>query len=430
MSASSRLGIELGARTVRAVQVPSGWERWRGARPQAVEIEWERDNLRETVTALREHLGSNGRLAVALDLPLVFVKQVKLPPLPTAEKQRILALEPERFFAARGDEIVVAAQPDSDLVFAAPEESVATWVSALEQLAPVVRVEPAPVALVRAVAKAGVTDATILRDVDPDGAELIVVRAGRLARVRRVFGGLVAAARAVCAEPAPPTRIFLSPWSEEGARIVASELGGAAPEPLPAVNDVAAPFLTALGAAFTIDRAPDPGSSLAPGELTARIRARRRRERLVAIVACVATLLFAVASLDAWRERALATLQTGLPALRERAAPAVALQGEIQAVQQEAQAIHAIARERAEPLRVLAALSAHLPPGAYVRSLRFSGSDWQIEGYAPNAALVLAQLSRTPALSDLHFLTATTPVTVRQRTYETFALAFRFAAAP
>src|SRR2546427_500323 len=111
------LGIELGARALRGVRL-EGWYR-----PQArvVEVEWDPDNPTEAVGALRQHLGPAQRVAMTLDLPLLFVKQVKLPPLSEAEKRNILRLEPERFFAVRAEELVPAVRGDDDLVFAARE---------------------------------------------------------------------------------------------------------------------------------------------------------------------------------------------------------------------------------------------------------------------------------------------------------------------
>ena len=428
MIGAPRIGVEIGARTVRAVRLSPKFSRRRA--PEVVEIECDPANPGDVARGLREHLGATGRIAVALDLPLLFVRQVKLPALAASEKRRALSLEPERFFATRGADVVAVARAEDNLVFATREESVATWVTALEALAPVEIVEPGPMALVRALARAGVSDAAVLSDGKSDGIGLLVLRGGRIASARRLFGELQDGACTLREEPSLPTRLFLTPWSEEGARIVAAELGGGrAPEPLPDVAGVASRFLPALGAALALDQPPAVHDSLATADLAVRIARRRRRERVVAMLACAAAVVFAVSSADAWRTRALTALQNELPALRDRATPAVALQSEIQSVQQEAQTIRAVALERPEPLRVLAALTRRLPSDAYVRSLRFSGSDWQIDGYAPNAARVLAELGGAPELTDVHFLSATTRVTLGSRTYDSFALAFRFAAA-
>src|SRR2546428_14115205 len=93
----ARLGIELGARTLRGVRL-EGWYR---TRARTVEIEWDREHPAEAVAALRQHLGSAPRIALALDLPLLFTKQVKLPALEPAAKRSILRLQPRRVLARR-----------------------------------------------------------------------------------------------------------------------------------------------------------------------------------------------------------------------------------------------------------------------------------------------------------------------------------------
>src|SRR2546422_356363 len=92
--------------------------------------------------------------------------------------------------------------------------------------------------------------------------------------------------------------------------------------------------------------------------------------------------------------------------LRERAAPALALQAQLETMAQQAEAIRQIEAERPEPLRVLLALSRQLPPGAYVRGIRASGAEWQVDGYAPHAARLIAGLGAAPGFKEVHFLAA------------------------
>src|SRR5438876_430026 len=274
------LGIELGARALRGVRL-EGWYR-----PQArvVEVEWDPDNPTEAVGALRQHLGPAQRVAMTLDLPLLFVKQVKLPPLSEAEKRNILRLEPERFFAVRAEAL------------------------------------------------------------------------------------------------------------------------------LPAVADVVAPFLPAYGAALAIGTKPIFARTLVSPELGARVTARWRRALVLAVAAGIGALVFALASADAWRARATRELETGLQSLRQRAAPALALQSQLEALGREAQAIRQIERGRPDPLGVLLALSKQLPAGAYLRGVRWSGVEWQIDGYAANASRLVAQLGEAPEFKEVRFLSATTRV--------------------
>src|SRR3979411_2823364 len=113
----ARLGVELGARALRGVRL----EGWLRPRARVVEIECDPANPAEAVEALRQHLGPARRIAVPLDMPLLFIKQVKLPPLSELEKRDILRLEPERFFPVRAEEIVPAVRGDDNLVFATKE---------------------------------------------------------------------------------------------------------------------------------------------------------------------------------------------------------------------------------------------------------------------------------------------------------------------
>src|SRR5438067_1591637 len=131
------------------------------------------------VIALRAHLGQAGGIAVALGVPLLFLKPIRLPPLGESEKRNILRLEPERFFPVRAEEIVPAVRGDDDLVFAAKEALLATWVAALEKLGPVEVIEPGPLALARALAQARLTDAVVLLDGRDDGIGVVEIRAGR-----------------------------------------------------------------------------------------------------------------------------------------------------------------------------------------------------------------------------------------------------------
>jgi len=421
----ARLGVELGPRAIRAVRL-EGWPR---PRAQVVEVEWDRDDPGDAVRTLRETLGAARRIAVAVDLPLLFTKRVKLPALPAAERRNILRLEPERFFAVRSEDLVPAVRDDDDLVFAAKEAQLVGWVAALEQIAPVDLVEPAPVALSRALARASVHDAVALFDGRTDGIGLVEIRGGRVARARRLFGDVAGAAAALATDPGPGT-IYLGPWSEDRARALAALLPSVSLQPLPAVSSVTGPFLPAYGAALALDAPPDFARTLVSPELGRGIRTRRRREVGLAVAACAVALVFALTSIDAWRARATRELDAGLEALRRRAAPALALQARLETVARQAQAIRAIDAERADPLRVLLALSRELPAGAFVRGLRGSGTDWQLDGYAPNAARVLAKLGAGPEFRDVHFLSAMNRAQIGNQSYESFALAFRYVPAP
>src|SRR2546426_9408292 len=115
-SMMARLGIELGARTLRGVRL-EGWYR---TRARTVEIEWDREHPAEAVAALRQHLGPAPRIALALDLPLLFIKQVKLPALEPAAKRSILRLQAQRVLALRAPGIVPAVRGQGDPLLSPP----------------------------------------------------------------------------------------------------------------------------------------------------------------------------------------------------------------------------------------------------------------------------------------------------------------------
>jgi len=423
----ARLGVELGARALRGVRL----EGWLRPRARVVEVECDPANPAEAVEALRQHLGPARRIAIALDVPLLFMKRVKLPPLGEPEKRNILRLEPERFFPVRAEEIVPAVR-DDDLVFAAKEAPLATWVAALEELGPVEVVEPGPLALARALAQVQLMGALVLLDGQDDGIGVVEIREGRVTRARRVFGALDDAAAALLENGGASggVPIYLTPWNEERARVLGTLLPEAMVRPLPTVADVVGPFLPAFGAALGIGTKPNFARTLVSPELGARITARWWRELGLAVAVAAAALVFAVASADAWRARATRELEASLQSLKQRAAPTLSLQNQLQALDREAQAIRQVEQKRPDPLGVLLALSKQLPAGAYLRGIRWSGTEWQIDGYAPNTSRLMAQLGAAPEFKEMRFLSATTRGALGENNYESFALAFRYAPAP
>jgi Tfp pilus assembly protein PilN len=149
-----------------------------------------------------------------------------------------------------------------------------------------------------------------------------------------------------------------------------------------------------------------------------------------AIVTCAAAFVFALSSLDGRRDRTQQVLDASTADLNTRAAPALAMQTELASLSRRTQAMRAIDLERPDPLRVMRALSAALPAGAFVRQIRGAGHDWQVDGYAPNASAVLTALGASTDFHDVHFLSATTREQIANHPYESFALAFRYTTAP
>jgi len=418
----ARLGVELGVHAMRAVRI-EGWPR---ARARVVEIECDLDHLDEAVRALGEHVGTVRRIALAIDLPLLRAKRVALPALSADERRNILSLEPERFFAVRSDAIVSAVRADDGLVFAASEAQLTAWVSCLERLAPVDLVEPGPVALARALAEAAIDAAVVVCDRADHGVGVVEIAGGRVTRARRLFGELGRVGNVI----GDARTVYVDPWSDARAQALAQVLPSASLAAVPTIGDVTGAFAAAYGAALGLERVPAFAETLVSPRHGRAIRARHRRAVGTAALACAAATVFAVSSLDAARTRATRALDADIATIRAKAAPALALQTELATLARRSQAIGEIEVERADPLRVLLALSQRLPAGAFIRDIRGSAADWQVDGYAPNAASVITSLGAGHDFSDVHFLSAMNRAQVANQTYESFALAFRYVPAP
>jgi Tfp pilus assembly protein PilN len=389
-----KLGIELGAHAIRAVRI-EGWPRAHTrARTRVLEIEGNLDHLDDAVQALRDDFGPARAVALAIDLPLIRVKRIALPALSADERRNILSLEPERFFAVRSEPLVPAVRADDSLVFAAGEAALTSWIAAFERLGPVTVVEPGPVALARALAHASITEAVVLLDRGDAGRGVIEIQNGRVINARRLFGG---------------------------------EATG---EPVPVIGEVPSPFETAYGAALAIDREPPVAETLLPAKQARAVRGRRRRALALAGAACAAAVVFALASLDAERAAATRALDADIARLKNSAAPAMALQTKLATLERRSQAIREIETERPNPLRVFLAMSERLPAGAFIRGIRGSGADWQVDGYAPSAATVITNLGAGHDFQDVHFLSAMNRAQVGNQSYESFSLAFRYAPTP
>jgi hypothetical protein len=258
---------------------------------------------------------------------------------------------------------------------------------------------------------------------------VVEIRAGRVTNVRRLYGELAEAEIPLGGKgESPPSMIVVTPWDEARAGALAARLPSAILEPLAAIGDVPPQFLTAYGAALGTNR-PLVGA-LMPDQLRSGIRRRMRRALWLSALAAVVAGIFALTSLAAWQGRSAAEIETQIRALSGRATDAMGLQSQLVTLNGQARGIARMATDRADPLAVLLALSKHLPSGDYIRSMRTSGGEWQIDGYARQAAQLIQVLGAAPEFRGVHFLTATNRVQVGERSYESFSLAFRFVPAP
>jgi len=422
------LGVELTATTLRGVRL-GGWP----ARPaDAADVEWNPASPVEGVAALFEKLGGGARVVLAFDLSLLFVKRLKLPPVPAAEKRRIVSLEPDRFFPVRGGEEMTVVLRDGDtLAFAASEEKLAAWLAAMETLGPLDYVEPAPVALARALARSGIADATILMDRNKAGCVIAEVANGMLRDARRVPGtALQAATRFAEAERDAVGRrlLYLDPWNEERAEEIMREHTSLDIHPLPSIDGGGPSSLVALGAALGAGSALE--GALVPDAAMRQIRARRRRPRFAAVAACLAALSFATWSADYSRTRTERGLDAQLRALSDPASSALALETETRRLAQEERVLARAEIERPQQLATLLAVSVRLPADAHVQMLRASGLEWQLDGVAGNAARLVPALEAHQRLEGVRFLEATRRTERHGEILENFSLALRAVRAP
>jgi hypothetical protein len=384
---AARIGVELTPRRVRAVRAGAF-----GGAARTVDMAWDPSRPRETVEALAESLGGASAISLSVGLGFLHVKHVDLPPAPLEARARMLALEPERFFAERDAPLVVALAHSANLAFAVPRALMDQWVAAFEEWGPVVRVEPSPVSAARALGK------------DATGAFQLEAGDGEMGVVEVQHGEL------------------------HGARRRPTESGDAGVTQLPARLGVPAAFAVASGAARAGD---DPlGAMLVTDEVRARIAGRRRRAVLVSSFGTVAALAFALWAADGWRERTLRALENDAAAAAARAAPASAAMQSLLALETEATSIHRLASQRPDPLAAMAALGTVLPRDVVVLSAKATGDDWQLDGTARDASALVPMLDKDGRFENAHFLSASSRYREGSRSYETFSIALRYRPRP
>ncbi len=381
---SIRVGLELTPSRIRAVTVRA----WRASPVDTFEIKWNPAVPRDAVTVLRQHLGRVSAVGVAVGLGFAHVKHVPLPPVPDEERRGILTLEPDRFFAIEGGEIVAATMRDSDLVFAADALLVESWVAELETWGTVASVEPAPVSLARVLTIANA----------PDGTYQIESSDGEVGSIELASGTLRTARRVPAAESVDELR------SAPGVGVVPPE------------------FATAYGAALGLD-AP-VGEMLVTPAVARRTQRRRQMSVARSAVNVLLAVAFAAAALDRSRSRLLEREQAEIAVLTPKAAGGAALQSRLAKLDVES-SVAGNRGTRADPVTVLAALSRRLPRDVTVMSVRADGDTWQLDGTARDAGRIVPALDADPAFDDVRVLSGTSRFTEGNRTYETFSVALR-----
>lgn len=383
---SRTVGLELTTTEVLAVRLRS----FGGGVLETRRVPWDPAHPEAAVTALRAAFGPASQLAVAVGLGFLELKRVELPPAPIAERERMLQLEPDRYFAVGGTALVTALDEGSGIAFAAPRELLERWTDALEMWAPVERVEAAPVAVARVVDVSG----RFVLDTDAGTPGVLEMRDRRLQAARRL---------------APHT-------DRNGAR------------PLPAIDGAGDVFHAALGAARGID-GPLAGT-LASDEQRAAVAHRRRRALWGWSVAAAAAVLFSGWAFERWQERELAALNREAGALTASATPALDAQRRLVSLGAEVAALRSAQTLGAQPLAALAALSQTLPPDAVVTSARMQGDEWEVDGTAREAARLLPILDQSGRFEQVRSRGATSRFNDRGTIRESFSIAVRFKHAP
>lgn len=424
---SIHLGVDLAPGTLRAVALSP----WPATKPHALQIPWDPEEPEEAISVLRDHYGRVSNVSAAVDLRLLHVKRLRLPEVSARERRRILSLEPERFLPVRGVDLAFAVLEDGDVVFAVPEARLMAWSKALRTLGALERIEPAPVAIARALTKLHSEDALLLRDGGGRGVEMTDVQGGRLVSARRVYGEIEDAVGELDGQGTNAARarlLYLTPWDESEAKALTETRQDLEVKPPPAPADLDPSYIAAYGAAL------QPGESWREALLTAEMEREitwRHRGRLaIATLAFAAALVFAMASLDTYRARAERTLDSRIATLRQQAAPALDLQSRSETLLRELSALAEIREGRPDVLSGLLELSQNLPVGSWLQSLRITDGEWQIDGYARDAAALIPLLEAGPGFEEVRFLSGTNRTRVGGETYENFSLAFRRVDAP
>jgi Tfp pilus assembly protein PilN len=393
-----------------------------------MEVSWAAHPPADSIAALRDRFGSGNSVAVALDMSVLFVKRLRLPPVSMEERRRIVATDPQRYFPVLDDALVAGVRED-DLVVAARADLFDAWAEALGALGSVERVEPAPSALARHLGACGVQDGLLVM-ADSASAEATVARVhrGTIEMLRKVPSRQGELAELVSDSDPAPAGWVLCPWRQD----LADELGPHLPQGTamraPAPPGAPDSFAAAHGAALGLDDGAQ--LTLVSPAMERRLSAAVRRRTLLHVVALVVALLAFGWSLDHRRAATLRALDTRIAAVRAEAAPVLELRSQAASIAEEVALVSKEASTRTDPLDVLLALTRILPQDAYVTQLSVMGDEWELNGRAHDAAKLVPLLERSDLFTDVRFRSATTRVRVRDESLENFSLAFRHVPTP
>jgi len=349
------------------------------------------------------------------------VKRLDLPPLPMDERRSMISLDARRYFPILDEELVAGVR-DDDLVIATSAPKLDSWIEALGALGTVERVESAPSALTRHLARDGLGDGVLIL-AEPSERDVTVARieGGSLAVLRKVPAAAAEVADIVAEMVEPPVQVVLHPFRDDIAHALGSAHTSVTPMPPPTGSPAA--FGTARGAALGV--ADGPGLTLTSPVLERRLGVARRRRAVVHVAALVASLVLLAGAIDHRRNATLGWLEEEITTTEDRAAVVLELSEEAASIAGELSLLADEMRARSNPMDVVLEVTRLLPTTAYLTQLTSTGDQWELSGLAEDAATLIPLLEASPRLADVRFRAATTRARAQGRDLESFSVVFR-----
>lgn len=378
------VGVDISSGGIRAVSVT----RWLGRPLQRFEIKWDINDPAAGVALLRKTFGRAAGIGISVGLEFLLIKHIQLPPVGSAERRRMILLEPDRFFPTNAP-LAVSVSSENDLVFAAEVNLIEKLVAAFEQWAPVESVEASPIAFARALGKSGHLSGSFALPAAEGERGVAKIERGSVVSARRAFDD-----RDVDVSRRPPA------------------VSGLPPE-----------YLPAFGAALGADgRATD---FLLTETMWSGIIGRSRRRIAALAAAALIAVALAMFSYDRARERYLEKLDTRLAQLAPNADAAQRARASVVGRRSADQLVNQIRSTRADPLRVMSLLGRALPRDAFVTAVRFTGDEWEVDGTAAHASAIIPALDAEKELENVRFRSATSRFRDAGQIRESFAIGFR-----
>jgi hypothetical protein len=366
--------------------------------------------LADALRMLAREMGtSDGRLTVALMPPLAEARSVDLPKLSDDELQQLLARGAGKYFAtARGQQVVGAIRAGGRTKGATvPLVAVAAGarlVSAIQEAATsagwdLEGVIPAEAAWSAAAAQSGARGTSQLLVAHADRTDLLTVRDGTLAGIRRFRTGGEDARLIADAFPSGARQLGMVGSADarrEVARVLAAR--GLAAEALPGVASELADSPDFLAAAFATPHA-------APMLVTDSMRAAQHaRVRTLTLRLAVAAGLLVVTSfgLEWWGlKRELDSVRAERAALAPQISSTLVGRTTVENAFRQLAALGIESRATTHWSGILSGLSQRLPGEAFLTGFRGRGDSVSVDGLAAHAARVFDALDKVPGLTGV-----------------------------